>query len=259
VVAEWTPRQRTVIGRLISAYRDRLYWLLQYLLRFGQTWRFTSVSFIVPGFASTYRSSVLRRLDINPKGLVIEDFNMTFEVHHKRLGRIAMSPDTKAYSQDPFNLGDYVKQVRRWSLGFWQTVRRHGVWPSLFWFALFFYILEVVVVALVLLATVALGVFALLPEVTGGAVLAWAPYAAGHAAVTSALPLTAIAVGLFVPDYLLTCVLAVARRRPGYLVYGLFFLPLRITDACLTLRTIPQAWTARSDGRWQSPTRKATR
>src|SRR5690606_13344621 len=97
VVAEWKPQERTLVGRLISAYRDRLYWMRQYLMRFGQTWRFTSVTFIVPGFASVYRSDVLKRLDINPKGLVIEDFNMTFEVHHKRLGRISMRPDTRAH------------------------------------------------------------------------------------------------------------------------------------------------------------------
>ncbi|GAB3206555.1 glycosyltransferase [Marinactinospora thermotolerans] len=257
VVAEWKPKERTVVGRLISAYRDRLYWLLQYLIRFGQTWRFTSATFIVPGFASAYRTSVLKHIDINPRGLVIEDFNMTFEVHHKSLGRISMRPDTKAYCQDPFTLGDYVSQVRRWTLGFWQTVRRHGVWPSLFWFALFFYILEVVLVAVTLLTTVALGVFTLLPMLTDDAVLAFGWYESGYAAVTAVLPLTVIAVGLFVPDYVLTCVMAMVRRRPGYLVYGLFFLPVRVIDAYLTLRTIPQAWTAKSDGRWKSPERSA--
>ena len=257
VVAEWKPKQRTVIGRLISAYRDRLYWMLQYLMRFGQTWRHTSVAFIVPGFASVYRSSVLKQLDINPKGLVIEDFNMTFEVHHKRLGRISMRSGTKAYCQDPFTLRDYVSQVRRWTLGFWQTVRRHGVWPSLFWFALFFYIVEVLFVAVLLIVTAALGVFTLLPLATGGAVLDLGFYAAGYGAVTAVLPLTAIAVGLFVPDYILTCVMATIRRRPSYLIYGLFFLPMRSIASYLTLRTIPQAWTMKSDGSWKSPDRGA--
>ncbi|WP_026128593.1 glycosyltransferase [Nocardiopsis halophila] len=259
VVAEWKPWERTMVGRLISAYRDRLYWMLQYLLRFGQTWRHTSTTFIVPGFASAYRSSVLRRLDINPKGLVIEDFNMTFDVHHKRLGRISMRPDTKAYCQDPFTMGDYVKQVRRWTLGFWQTVRRHGVWPSLFWFALFFYILEVLLVAVTLILITLLALFMLLPVVTGGAVLSAGWYATAYGAVGAVLPLTAIAVGLFVPDYVLTCVMATIRRRPSYLLYGLFFLPMRLVDSYLTLRTIPQAWTASSDGRWKSPTRAAGR
>ncbi|GAA3731118.1 glycosyltransferase family 2 protein [Salinactinospora qingdaonensis] len=255
VVAEWKPKERSLLGRLISAYRDRLYWLLQYLIRFGQTWRYTSTTFIVPGFASTYRSSVLKQLHINPKGLVIEDFNMTFEVHHKRLGRISMNPGTRAYCQDPFTLSDYVSQVRRWSLGFWQTVRRHGMWPSLFWFALFFYIVEIVLVAVLLLGTAALGVFMLLPPLTGGAALELGWYSAGYSAVGALLPLTAIAVGLLIPDYILTCLMATIRRRPSYLIYGMFFLPMRLIDSYIALRTIPQAWTTVSDGRWKSPGR----
>jgi poly-beta-1,6-N-acetyl-D-glucosamine synthase len=171
-----------------------------------------------------------------------------------------MKPGTKAYCQDPFTLGDYVKQVRRWTLGFWQTVRRHGVWPSLFWFALFFYILEVLLVASVLIITVSLGLVTLLPVITGEAILGIGWYAAAYTEVAAVLPLTAIVVGVFVPDYVLTCVMATVRRRPSYLFYGLFFLPMRLIDSYLTLRTIPQAWTTKdSDGRWKSPVRAAGR
>lgn len=255
VVSEWKPDERSFVGRLISAYRDRLYFMLQYLMRFGQTWRHANVSFIVPGFASVYRTSALREIDINPEGLVIEDFNMTFEVHHKRLGRISMKPDTKAYSQDPFTLRDYYRQVSRWTLGLWQTIRRHKLWPSSFCAALLLYVLEVVLVSLVLLATVLVGAFVVLGTFGGDAVLALPFFEEGFTAVTAFLPLTAVLVGLFVPDYMLTCLMAMVRRRPSYLVYGLFFFPIRIVDAFLALRTIPKAWTARSDGRWASPVR----
>ncbi|QVQ50328.1 glycosyltransferase family 2 protein [Spiractinospora alimapuensis] len=255
VVAEWNPQERSLVGRAISAYRDRLYFMLQYLIRFGQTWRFTSVPPIVPGFASLYRTSALRRIDINPQGLVIEDFNMTFEVHRKALGRISMRPRTRAVCQDPYNLNDYLSQVRRWSLGFWQTIRRHGVWPSFFWFALFFYILELLLVSVVLITTAVLAVFTALPPLTNGAVLESSWYAAGYDQVTLLLPLVVLASGLFVPDYVLTCVMATIRGRPAYLVYGLFFLGFRLVDSFLALRTIPQAWTTRSDGQWKSPGR----
>ena len=255
VVSEWKPDERSFVGRLISAYRDRLYFMLQYLMRFGQTWRHANVSFIVPGFASVYRTSALREIDINPEGLVIEDFNMTFEVHHKRLGRISMEPGTKAYSQDPFTLRDYYRQVSRWTLGLWQTIRRHKLWPSSFCAALVLYVLEVVLVSLVLLATVLVGAFVALGAFGGDAVLALPFFEEGFTAVTAFLPLTAVLVGLFVPDYMLTCLMAMVRRRPSYLVYGLFFFPIRVIDAFLALRTIPKAWTARSDGRWSSPVR----
>ncbi|MCY9786375.1 glycosyltransferase [Nocardiopsis sp. EMB25] len=259
VVSEWKPRERTFAGRLISAYRDRLYFMLQYFMRFGQTWRRSSTAFIVPGFASVYRSSALREIEVNPKGLVIEDFNMTFELQRKRLGRISMRPDTRAYSQDPFTLRDYSKQVGRWTLGFWQTVRRHGVWPSAFWLFLAPYLLEVVLVSAVLLLTSALGLFVLVGVVGGEPVMSIPYYGEGVAAVTAFLPPVAIAVGLFVPDYALTCVLAMVRRRPSYLLYGLFFLPMRLIDAYLALRMIPRAWTADSDGRWSSPVRVSNR
>ncbi|WP_304452379.1 glycosyltransferase family 2 protein [Nocardiopsis sp. YSL2] len=255
VVSEWKPWERTFVGRLISAYRDRLYFLLQYLMRFGQTWKRTNTSFIVPGFASVYRSSALREVEINPKGLVIEDFNMTFEVQRKRLGTISMRPDTKAYSQDPFTFRDYYKQVGRWTLGFWQTVRRHKVWPSVFWLALALYIAEVVVVSFTLLATTLLGVFVLVGTLWGETALTVPYFGEGFTAVTALLPLTAIVIGLFVPDYMLTCVMAMVRRRPSYLLYGLFFFPVRLVDAYLSLRMIPRAWTASSDGRWSSPIR----
>ncbi|GAB2518118.1 glycosyltransferase family 2 protein [Nocardiopsis aegyptia] len=255
VVSEWKPWERTFVGRLISSYRDRLYFLLQYFMRFGQTWKRTNTSFIVPGFASVYRSSALREVDINPKGLVIEDFNMTFEVQRKRLGKISMRPDTKAYSQDPFTFRDYYKQVGRWTLGFWQTVRRHRVWASVFWLALALYIVEVVVVAFTLLATTLIGVFVLVGTLWGETALTVPYFGDGFTAVSAFLPLTAIVIGLFVPDYMLTCVMAMVRRRPSYLLYGLFFFPIRLVDAYLSLRMIPRAWTASSDGRWSSPIR----
>lgn len=259
VVAEWKPWERTLVGRLISAYRDRLYLMLQYLMRFGQTWRFTNTTFIVPGFASTYRTSTLREIDVNPKGLVIEDFNMTFDVHRKRLGRISMSPNASAVCQDPFTIGDYVRQVRRWTLGFWQTVRLHGIWPSLFWFALLCYLAEVLLVAILLLSATLLTALTVLPLLVGDMVLGAGAYAAAYAAVTAVLPLPVLLVGLLVPDYVLTCVVAALRRRPSYLIYGLFFLPLRLVDSYLVLRTLPQAWRSSSDGRWRSPGRKAAR
>ncbi|WP_017590646.1 glycosyltransferase family 2 protein [Nocardiopsis ganjiahuensis] len=259
VVSEWKPKERNVIGRIISAYRDRLYFMLQYFMRFGQTWKRTNVAFIVPGFASVYRSRALREITVNPPGLVIEDFNMTFEVHRKRLGRISMRPDTKAYSQDPFTFRDYRKQVSRWTLGFWQTVRRHKVWPSFFWVALALYIFEVVLVSVLFLVTVAIAVFVLLGTVGGDAVAGLPYFSDGFTAVTAFLPLTALAIGLFIPDYMLTCVMTMIRRRPSYLFYGLFFFPIRVVDSYLALRMIPKAWTAESDGRWSSPTRVANR
>ena len=40
---------------------------------------------IVPGFASMYRTDAVAQIDVTGAGLVIEDFNMTFEIHAKKL------------------------------------------------------------------------------------------------------------------------------------------------------------------------------
>ena len=252
----WRPDELTVTGQIIAAYRDRLYTLQQRLLKYGQTWARVNVAYIAPGFASVYRSRALRAIEMNPPGLIIEDFNMTFQLHRRRVGRIGFSPSVRAAAQDPDTLGDYVSQVRRWTLGFWQTIRFNGFWPSLFWVSLGLVILESLVasVAFVGAAVIALGLA--LPALTGGAVLGWAPFADAHAAVAGYVTLPMLALALFGPDFVLTGVMAAIRRRPRYLLLGLAFPVLRLVDAWLALWTLPQAWTARSNGSWRSPTRR---
>ena len=137
------PPSPTAMGRFLVAYRERLYIVVQLLLKYGQAARGANVVSIVPGFASMYRTSALQEIDVVAPGLVIEDFNMTFEIHARKLGRIAFHPSAAvAYTQDPDRLQDYMKQVRRWILGFWQTVRRHRKQTGRFWLVLATYIFE---------------------------------------------------------------------------------------------------------------------
>src|SRR5690606_6808837 len=139
------PPPATVLGRILVAYRERLYLSVQYLQKFGQAARLLNAVTIVPGFASMYRTRVLADIEIDAPGLAIEDYNMTFEVHAKRLGRIAFRPDAAiALTQDPDNLRDYRQQMRRWSLGFWPPVRRHGLHAGRFWALLAISIAELV-------------------------------------------------------------------------------------------------------------------
>ena len=84
-------RALSLVGQLLVGHRRRIYCIGQRVLKFGQTWRRFNATHIVPGFASLYRTDVLPHIDMNPPGLVIEDFNMTFEVYQKRLGKVAFS------------------------------------------------------------------------------------------------------------------------------------------------------------------------
>jgi cellulose synthase/poly-beta-1,6-N-acetylglucosamine synthase-like glycosyltransferase len=253
--AGWRPQELSLVGRYLISYRTRLYAVMQWL-KYGQTWRWTNVTAIVPGFASMYRTSVLSAMDLNPPGLVIEDFNMTFEIHHKRLGKIGFRPAAHATTQDPDNFRDYCRQVLRWHLGFWQTVRRHGLWRSWFCAALVLFLAEVLTasVGIVLLVgvLVVVGVAALVSQVEpAGAWLAGLVDPVGDF-----LTLTNLLLFLALPDYLLTCLTALVFRRPSLLLYGVGFLGLRFVDATVALLAIPMAWRIRSNGQWTSPARR---
>lgn len=255
-IAGWRPWELSPVGRFLVAYRTRLYAVMQWL-KYGQTWRWTNVTSIVPGFASMYRTSVLRMMDLNPPGLVIEDFNMTFEVHHRRLGKIAFRPTVHATTQDPDNFRDYYRQILRWHLGFWQTLRRHGFWASGFSAALALFLAEVVIASLgLILLAGALTFLATIVLVNYVAhVLGWAPEVPGLL-FDACLVLVGLFIFVAALDYLLTLLTALALRRPTLLLYGLGFVVLRLIDAISVLWTIPQAWRTHSDGRWISPTRR---
>lgn len=254
----WHPESMTWRGQLLAAHRERVYVVTQLFGKYGQTWRYTNVTPIVPGFASLYRTRLLGQIEIDAPGLVIEDFNMTFEVHHRGLGRVAFTPDARAYTQDPHRVRDYSRQVRRWVLGFWQTVRRHRVWISKFWAALALTIFELLSSSIVLLASAFSLIVLAVGDVGGSTVMQLEPFAETHDAIASTFSYEILAVGILLPDYVMTCVVAAIQRRPRYLLLGVLFVPLRLVDSVAALVTLPKAWLVSSDGRWTSPERRAT-
>ncbi len=242
-------------GRLLTSYRERTYICTQYLHKFGQAARSADAVAIVPGFASLYRTDVLDRIDIDAPGLSIEDFNMTFEVHAKRLGRIAFHPDCAiAETQDPAVFRDYSAQMRRWSLGFWQTVRRHGIRRGLFWTSVGVFATETVVASLVLAAVVPLLLLAALAAIASRVLSG--PAADVAEAVAAVLPAVPFLVGLLFVDTVMTvffCAVAPRRPHPSMVLFPL----LRVWDAVLCLRALLAALGRPSDGRWKSPDRRA--
>ncbi|WIX79344.1 glycosyltransferase family 2 protein [Amycolatopsis carbonis] len=252
---DWSASRRGFLPFLFTAHRARIYALLQRLLKFGQTWHRTNATLIVPGFASLYRAEALPHIDINPPGLVIEDFNMTFEVYRKRLGKVGFSLKAIAVTQDPDAFRDYVRQTRRWALGFWQSVRRYRPRADLFSFMLGLYVLELVFASLfmaLLPVMVVLLLLALIPGFLSVPVAGDVTLAIGHY-----VNLPTIAFGILVPDLLLTLAVVLTERRARYLLMAPLYLPLRCLDACVALWSLPQAWRDGS-GRWQSPARRTT-
>ena len=237
----WDPSKLSFLEMFYISHRERVYSMVQTIFKFGQTWKYLNVSPIVPGFASIYRSSALEKIEINPEGLIIEDFNMTFEIHRKKLGIIAHDPKVFAHTQDPHNFHDYFRQVKRWQLGFWQTVRRHGFWKGLFWYSLLLYITEVFLSSIM---------FLLLPFILLGYFVGFPDF------INNNVHLTSLLLTIFFVDYLLTLVVAFFQARVHYLWYGLGFVFLRFFDALAFVYTMPKGFFFRSSGRWISPQRR---
>ena len=249
-MSKWRDHWPPCFSQLYTAYRVRLYRVLQAIIRYGQTWKYTNASPIIPGFASIYRTSVLSHININAPGLVIEDYNMTFEVHHKKLGKIAYRPGIFGKSQDPLSFKDYFKQIKRWNLGLWQTVRRHGFWPSFFSLAMIVYLLEMIFFALFFLIIPILFIWI--------AANSFEPILFSFDVPImgiSQIRFIDLLIGIFLIDYIITLIVALYEKKPVILIYGFLFIFLRYLDAFILLYTIPLAYTTKSDGRWISPKR----
>ena len=79
---------------------------------------------VAPGCASTYRTAILAELEWDG-GTLVEDMDLTIQIHRKRLGRIRYAADAVVYTQDPRRIREYIGQLTRWHSGTWQVMRRH--------------------------------------------------------------------------------------------------------------------------------------
>ena len=247
-------RMLTPVGNLLVGHRMRIYAIGQRIVKFGQTSRRLNATPIVPGFASLYRTAVLPRIDMNPPGLAIEDFNMTFEVYQGGLGKVGFTLGAVAVTQDPDNFHDYIKQTKRWALGFWQTVRRHPPRLNLFTAMLTLTLIEVVTSCLLLLLVPGVLLILLMPDLVGGAGT-WPVFGPVYASVAAHMNLSRILYGFGIPDLAMTVMVAAMERRPRLLLAAPFLPLVRVLDAAIGLYAIPQAWLAKSNGRWTSPAR----
>ncbi len=246
-VAIWPRHFLPRLELLVTAYRVRLWRILQFFIRYGQTWKHLNVSPIIPGGGSIYRSSVLKNIQINTPGLVIEDFNMTFEVRHKNLGKVAFEPRAFLYDQEPYSVGDFTKQIKRWYLGYFQTMRKHGLWLSWFCFFTYLFTFEMLVSAILFMLTPFLALELLLSHRD----FLLVDFGIWGYPVT----LLTITLALFVIDYIVTIGVAIVEKKPLLLVYGILFYPLRFIESAVFLWMLPQAFRAQGSGKWISPKR----
>ena len=81
-----------------------------------------SVIAVAPGCASVYRSSVVRSLDWSG-GTLVEDMDLTIQIHRAGLGRVRYARQAISHTQDPQRVHDYIGQITRWYSGTWQVMR----------------------------------------------------------------------------------------------------------------------------------------
>ena len=111
----------------LVAYRCMFMYIASYV--YWQGMSNMQTIFVMPGFTSIFRSDVFRKLDWN-KETMVEDMDITFQIHRQKLGRILHNRRMHAYIQDPRTIGDYIKQVTRWQVGAWQIMKKHKVWTG---------------------------------------------------------------------------------------------------------------------------------
>lgn len=115
---------RSLPGRNVSQYR-----VFEYTVGMEIHRRFQSllnVIPVIPGPTSCFRSDVFRRVNFANESLT-EDFDVTVQIHRNKLGKIQFIPGAVAYTQDPYTLGDFTKQISRWNRGVLQGMLRHRI------------------------------------------------------------------------------------------------------------------------------------
>jgi biofilm PGA synthesis N-glycosyltransferase PgaC len=229
----WRKKSAFTLPDFISAYRTRLYKILQICFMYGQTWKYTNVNVVIPGFAALYRTRALRKLKLYTRGVWIEDFSLAFQVHKKGLGNIAYHPNISATYQDPRNLKDYWKQVQRWNVGFYQTIKAQGFWPSFFWISLIVFTFElfsfsIFILTIPILATLLLLHFTEFPQIEQNFIsIFFFPYGFIYA--------FEVLGSLLLVDYLITVFIAIKEKKYRLLVYGPFFILFQIINSLILI------------------------
>lgn len=130
-------------GNWICTYRALTYTYGQHVNRRVQSW--LHMISVLPGPLTSFRTDILKDLEFDVD-TIAEDFDITLQIHRKKLGNIAFIPKAVNYTQDPQTMRDFMKQTRRWQRGFFMGVRKYriGLRPHLIDISLGFQILQTI-------------------------------------------------------------------------------------------------------------------
>jgi cellulose synthase/poly-beta-1,6-N-acetylglucosamine synthase-like glycosyltransferase len=111
-------------GNWISTYRALTYTYSQQVTRRVQS--HLGMISVFPGPITCFRTDIIKDLEFGGASLT-EDFDITLQVHRKKLGKILFIPKAVNYTQDPQTLTDFCKQNMRWQRGFFQGVKKYQI------------------------------------------------------------------------------------------------------------------------------------
>lgn len=111
-------------GNWISKYRAFSYTFGQHIYRRLQS--YAGMVSVFPGPVTCIKSDIIKHLEFDTHSLT-EDFDITLQVHRKKLGRIKFIPEAVNFTQDPQTLRDFYRQSLRWMRGFFQGITRHKI------------------------------------------------------------------------------------------------------------------------------------
>lgn len=111
-------------GNWIATYRSFSYTYGQHIFRRLQSW--LGIIAVLPGPVTCFSTDIIKHLDFDGKSLT-EDFDLTLQIHRKKLGNIRFIPEAINYTQDPRTIHDFINQTLRWQRGFFQGVRKYRI------------------------------------------------------------------------------------------------------------------------------------
>lgn len=109
----------------VTAYRAYAYAYMHLIYRKAQSKM--RVINVAPGCSTMYRASIWDDLEWN-HDTIVEDMDVTIQIHKKGLGQIKYAPNAVVDTQDPQTLRDYGKQMLRWNTGAWQVIKKHRLY-----------------------------------------------------------------------------------------------------------------------------------
>lgn len=106
----------------LTACRELNYVVGQRLHKTAQS--YLGAIFVVSGCAGAFRTKDFKKYINFEHDSLTEDLDFTYKLHKNHL-KIKYEQSAVVYTQDPADLGSYIRQMRRWYGGGWRNLAKH--------------------------------------------------------------------------------------------------------------------------------------